>query len=143
MGRVSTLFLAVAMLALALPVACKKAGSAGPVDAGAADASLDAKPHCLFVDDAGVTHGCSTGGVGPGDRDDGGGAPPAPPPDASPDAMNLPFGAECLNNGQCASTICYLYRVKGQFCTQLCDVDADCPPASPGCSGQGVCRVGP
>ena len=141
MGRLSSLLLAAALFALLLPAACKQASRSAATDAGAADASLDAKPHCLFVDDAGVTHGCSSGGAGPGDRDDGGGAAPAPPPDASPDAINQPFGAECLDNAQCASMICYLYRVKGQFCTQLCNLDGDCPPPSPGCSGQGVCRV--
>lgn len=80
--------------------------------------------------------------MGPGDRDDGGGLPPAGPPDASADARNLPLGAACLNNGQCASSLCFLYRVKGQFCTQPCGCDADCPPPSPGCGGMHVCRAG-
>jgi hypothetical protein len=130
---------------------CSSAGEPGAdaavPDGGAQDAAAvcpaDAAPHCLIVDDAGVSHGCAGGGMGPGDRDDGGGLPAAPPPDAAADAMNLPFGAECLRNAQCLSSICFDYRVKGQFCTQFCNCNTDCPPASLGCSGQGVCRVGP
>lgn len=110
--------------------------SDAPIGCTSEDAS-----HCLIVDDAGVSHGCTQGGMGPGDRDDGGGMV-APPPDAAADAMNQPFGAECLRNDQCTSHICFDYRVKGQFCTQFCACNADCPPASLGCSGQGVCRVG-
>ena len=116
-----------------------------PVDAAAVDAgacAADALAPCLVVDDAGVSHGCATGGMGPGDRDDGGGMALAGPPDASADAMNLPFGAECLNNHQCQSDLCFLYRVKGQFCTQPCRCSADCPPPSLGCGGMGVCRAG-
>jgi hypothetical protein len=112
------------------------------VDMGVAACMVDAGAHCLIVDDAGVSHGCNQGGMGPGDRDDGGGLPNAAPPDAAVDAMNQPFGAECLFNAQCASNICFLYRVKGQFCTRFCACDSDCPPPSLGCGGQGVCRVG-
>jgi hypothetical protein len=110
------------------------------MDAGAC--VLDGPAPCLIVDDAGLSHGCTTGGMGPGDRDDGGGLGPAGPPDASADARNLPFGAECLGNVQCQSNICFLYRVKGQFCTHTCRCDADCAPPSLGCGGMGVCRVG-
>lgn len=101
--------------------------------------------HCLYDDDAGVTHGCTSGGNGIGDHDDGGGLPDAPPPDASASAMNLPFGAECLNNEQCSSHLCFDFRVRGQFCTILCDQSIDCPspPEAYGCNGQGICKVDP
>jgi len=134
------------------------AGDAGRVDAhtGNADAS-DATPEatatapndasatgsdaCLpWVDDAGVTQGCGSGGMGPGDRDDGGGAPPPPPPDAALDASNLGFGASCWDNLQCASDLCFDYKARGQFCSQICKQNADCPTPSPGCNGMGVCR---
>jgi hypothetical protein len=118
---------------------CKKSATAAAADMTTVDL---ARVRCLAVTDAGVTYGCLGGSMGPGDRDDGGGMQNVGPPDASPDAMNLPLGAECLNNGQCASGICYYYRVKGQFCTQLCSVDSDCPPPSPGCGGMFVCRYG-
>ena len=103
----------------------------------AADAS------CSFiVDDAGITHGCRSGGMGPGDRDDGGDAGPPPPPDASRDASDLPLGAPCWDNAQCASDICFDYAVKGTFCTKPCSTNADCPtPPFMGCNGMGVCRM--
>ena len=113
-------------------------GNGGGDDA--ADATGDA--HCTYVDDADVTHGCAPGSQGPGDRDDGGGSV-APPPDAALDATNLPFAASCWNNAQCASGVCYLYKVRGTFCTAVCGSDVDCPDASLGCNGQGVCRIGP
>jgi hypothetical protein len=120
------------------------AAASGDDASGASDAPADA-PHdacVLWVDDAGVTHGCGSGGHGPGDKDDGGGLPAPPPPDASPDASDLPFGAQCLDNAQCTSDLCFDYAVKGQFCTQLCEASADCPDASLGCNGMGVCRAG-
>ncbi len=144
----AALRLAVALAAAALLPACSSDQASPPdaaIDLAVGDAPIacaEDASHCLIVDDAGVSHGCNTGGMGPGDRDDGGGMV-APPPDAAADAMNQPFGAECLSNAQCSSGICFDYRVKGQFCTQLCACAADCPPASLGCSGQGVCRVGP
>jgi hypothetical protein len=108
------------------------------------DASADtADAHCTFtVDDAGVTHGCGSGGTGMGDHDDGGGAPAPPPPDASLDASDLPLGSSCWDNAQCASDICFDYAVRGTFCTQLCLTSANCPPPSNGCNGMGVCRFG-
>jgi hypothetical protein len=143
------LFAALALAAVASLGACSSDQASPPdaaMDLGPSDGPVtcaEDASHCLIIDDAGVSHGCNTGGMGPGDRDDGGGMV-APPPDAAADAMNQPFGAECLSNDQCTSGICFLYRVKGQFCTQFCACNADCPapPASLGCSGQGVCRVG-
>jgi len=109
-----------------------------------ADAGVDtADALCvLLVDDAGITHGCSTGGMGPGDQDDGGGAAPPPPPDAALDASDLPLGASCWDNAQCLSGICFDYRVRGTFCTQRCWTNGDCPPPANGCNGMGVCRFG-
>ena len=109
------------------------AGSGGD----AADASCP-----LSVDDAGVTHGCGHGGTGPGDHDDGGDAGPPPPPDAALDASDLPLGAPCWDNAQCASGICFDYAVKGTFCTKTCSTNADCPtPPFMGCNAMGVCRI--
>jgi hypothetical protein len=140
-------------LALGVVVLALAAGGCGSDeqsgDAAVMDAAVDASAactvdagHCLVVDDAGVSHGCAAGSMGPGDRDDGGGLGPAGRPDASADAMNLPFGAECLDNAQCQSQICFDYRVKGWFCTRFCSCDSDCPAPSLGCGGQGVCRMG-
>jgi hypothetical protein len=141
MVRVFVVCFALALAVLTLPFSCKQSASAGHDMMPAVGHDL-LPARCFYVDDAGVTRGCAGGGMGPGDRDDGGGAPTPPPPDANPDARDIPFGQECLDNQQCASMICFFYRVKGQFCTQLCNVNADCPDASPGCGGMGVCRVG-
>jgi hypothetical protein len=121
-----------------LAAACH--GSSG--DAPDASCEVDMSARCIGVDDAGFSYGCGNGGGGPGDRDDGGGAPIAQPPDLGPDVSNQPFGAPCLTNAQCTSNICFFYRVKGYFCTQLCGCNADCPASSLGCGGMGVCRVG-
>jgi hypothetical protein len=108
---------------------------------GAANDAADAT--CAFtVDEAGVTHGCGHGAMGPGDRDDGGDSGAPPPPDAALDATNLPLGAPCWDNAQCSSMMCFDYAVKGTFCTKPCSSDADCPsPTFMGCNGMGVCRV--
>jgi hypothetical protein len=109
--------------------------------ADAADAALAPDAHCSYVDDSGVTHACGSGGQGPGDRDDGGGIETGAP-DVAVDASNLPFGSPCWDNAQCTSGICYDYKVKGQFCTQSCTTNADCPAPSLGCNGMGFCRMG-
>ena len=114
--------------------------TSAPIGDGGADA---ADALCvLLVDDAGVSHGCGPGDNGPGDHDDGGGAAPPPPSDAAPDASDLPLGASCLDNAQCQSDICFLYQVRGTFCTQRCWTNGDCPPPANGCNGMGVCRFG-
>jgi hypothetical protein len=116
---------------------------AGNVMDGAGGGGDAADASCSFiVDDAGVTHGCRAGGMGPGDQDDGGDAGPPPPPDASHDASDLPLGSPCWDNAQCASGICFDYAVKGTFCTQPCSSNADCPsPPFMGCNAMGVCRM--
>ena len=137
----------------AVPVAAAVACGAPDdpcLDAGAladanADSAADAAPapdaHCSYVDDAGVTHPCGSGGHGPGDHDDGGGIESGAP-DVAIDASNLPFGSPCWDNAQCTSGICYDYKVKGQFCTLSCTTNADCPAPSLGCNGMGFCRQG-
>jgi hypothetical protein len=136
----------------ASPVTGQDASSGGQVDSSSGagdtsapvtDVSADADALCvLVVDDAGVSHGCNGGGNGPGDHDDGGEAAAPPPPDAALDASDLPLGASCWDNAQCASDICFDYVVRGTFCTQRCWTNANCPPPANGCNGQGVCRFG-
>ena len=53
----------------------------------------------------------------------------------------LPFAASCWDNAQCASMICFDFKVRGTFCTQKCATNAECPSQSPGCNGMGVCRM--
>ncbi len=150
-----------AFTALALAAACGTSTDApASSDAGAVDASLDgtsaddggapgdaqpndaadaADSHCIYVD-GGLTYGCASGGMGPGDRDDGGGIV-LPPSDASPEASDLLFGSQCLDNAQCRDGVCFVFKAKGDLCTRICGSDAVCPPTSPGCNAQGVCRV--
>jgi hypothetical protein len=118
------------------PDGATDAAAEHPTDAGASDGAC-----LLWVDDAGVTQGCNQGSMGPGDRDDGGDAAAPPAPDASLDAGDLGFGASCWDNAQCASGLCFDFKVRGQFCSQICMVSADCPLPSPGCNGMGVCRM--
>lgn len=115
-----------------------------PDDGGAGDAQPNdaadaADSHCLYVD-GGLTYGCAAGGMGPGDRDDGGGII-LPPSDASPEASDLLFGSQCLDNAQCRDGVCFVFKAKGLLCTRVCAGDSNCPPTSPGCNAQGVCRV--
>ena len=118
------------------------ASDAPPTAPGSRDGAAGADASCsLYVDDAGVTQGCGGGAMGPGDRDDGGGSAAPPPSDASLDASDLPFGASCRDNLQCASGLCFDYKVRGTFCTQLCAMGESCPPTSSGCNGMGVCRL--
>lgn len=118
------------------------AAEAAPVSDDASASADGSDSGCgLWVDDAGVTQGCGQGGMGEGDRDDGGGAPAPPPPDAALDASDLGFGASCWDNAQCASDLCFDYKARGQFCSQVCTTNAECPSTSPGCNGMGVCRM--
>jgi hypothetical protein len=158
-----------ALVCVACAIGCSSSGStpegactpSDPSCVGGSDAGHDSAPaldgahgdandsndaadaSCKFpVDDAGVTHGCGGGDNGPGDRDEGGDAGPPPPPDASRDASDLPLGAPCWDNAQCASDMCFDYVVKGTFCTKPCSSNADCPsPTFMGCNGMGVCRI--
>jgi hypothetical protein len=124
-------------------VASDARGDMSDTSEGAATDAADAADGAcsLWVDDAGVTMGCTQGGMGPGDRDDGGDAGAPPPPDAALDASDLGFGASCWDNAQCASDLCFDFKARGQFCTRICSTNADCPPPSPGCNGMGVCRT--
>lgn len=118
-------------------------GGRAVVDARAQDANSGAATDasCLQVNEAGVTYGTCKGSQGPGDRDDGGGME-AGLPDVSQDAMDQPLYAPCWDNAQCTTGICFEFGPKGQFCTETCSSNADCPAPSLGCNGMGVCRAG-
>ena len=124
------------------PDAASDALATDAISDGAADDVTTADAHCTYVDEAGVTQGCGAGSMGGGDHDDGGDQDVAPPSVAL-DAGDLSFGSSCWDDAQCSSNICYDFRAKGQFCTQTCSVDTDCPQVgSLGCNGMGLCRVG-
>jgi hypothetical protein len=53
----------------------------------------------------------------------------------------LPFMAECEENEQCETGLCYFFNAKGKFCSKPCMTPDDCPPPSPGCNGMGICKA--
>jgi hypothetical protein len=70
----------------------------------------------------------------------------APLPDASPATQDagpgsLPYLAECVDDAQCMSGICFPFNAKGPHCTHACETNADCEAPSPGCSNNKVCKV--
>jgi hypothetical protein len=54
--------------------------------------------------------------------------------------MGAVFGATCTVDADCASGLCANFMQKGQLCSVKCTTAAECPPESPGCGGQGVCK---
>jgi hypothetical protein len=72
--------------------------------------------------------GSGDGGAGPGGAGGEGGA-------------LLPFLAECEENAQCESGLCYPFAAKGPHCTTPCEDASECPPPSTGCNMMGVCKV--
>ena len=122
-------------------VVAPAADAGAAADAEAADASDEDASCAPTLDDAGVTHGCKPGSMGPGDRDDGGDQ--IDHLGREPDAMNLPFGAACLSGEQCTTGVCFDFQARGTFCTQPCTTNADCPSTLLGCNGMGFCKVSP
>ncbi len=55
------------------------------------------------------------------------------------------LGAACQNKAQCTNPfpVCFNFNAKGRHCTKTCKKNTDCPAPSPGCSGQGVCKLAP
>jgi hypothetical protein len=81
----------------------------------------------------------SASGSGTGGSDGGAGGK-----DAGGDAADgglLPFMSPCTANAQCETGLCWNFPTKGSHCSKMCATDADCPPPSPGCNPQGVCRA--
>ena len=131
---------------------------------GALLACASDRPTCYAGDDIGCTcagdvHGyqtCNASGDGYGacvcDGTTPGldaSAPPAPAVDAAPEASaesgaKKEFLAPCTSAEECASGLCQLFPAKGSFCTNHCTAataSVDCPPPSPGCNPQGVCKA--
>jgi hypothetical protein len=61
--------------------------------------------------------------------------------DAQDAAGALPFGATCVSNSDCQTTLCFLFGKGTSHCTQPCSSNADCPAGSQGqkCNGKGTC----
>ena len=68
----------------------------------------------------------------------------SPPTEAAPAPSNLGFLEACTANEQCASGLCQNYPARGMLCSKTCTEAtqaADCPPPSPGCTKNGVCKA--
>ena len=118
-------------------------------DAAVMDAAVDASAactvdagHCLVVDDAGVSHGCAAGSMGPGDRDDGGGLARRPP--RRERRRDEPSVRRRVSR-QRPVPVADLLRLSGQRSVlhALLQLRQRLPARpSLGCGGQGVCRIG-
>ena len=53
----------------------------------------------------------------------------------------LGFMETCAKNEECETGLCHTVNAKGPKCSLPCTVDNDCPPPSPGCNNQGVCKA--
>jgi len=75
--------------------------------------------------------------------------PKAPVVDAADEAAveagaKKGFLAACANADECESGLCQNYPSKGSFCSRHCTAataSVDCPPPSPGCNPQEVCKA--
>jgi hypothetical protein len=56
-------------------------------------------------------------------------------------APPLAFMCPCNVDGDCATGLCGAFPAKGPHCTQRCTNPSDCPPPSPGCNNQGMCKT--
>jgi hypothetical protein len=52
----------------------------------------------------------------------------------------LPFMSPCAKDVECETGLCFVFTAKGPRCSKGCQVDTDCPPPSPGCNLQGICK---
>lgn len=65
-----------------------------------------------------------------------------PAPEASaPEGGLLGFLEPCSDDVECATKKCFPFNAYGPHCSQPCRKDADCPPPSPGCSNNLVCKL--
>jgi hypothetical protein len=83
----------------------------------------------------------------------------ATPAVASSSGAGGAFGAFCVDDGACASSVCFHKRLKTEasgperrgggdalehdgYCSMRCDTDADCPspPSSGRCGARGMCK---
>ena len=51
------------------------------------------------------------------------------------------FLATCTNDAECTTRLCFGFNAYGPHCSQSCQKDLDCPPPSPGCSNNKVCKL--
>jgi hypothetical protein len=82
--------------------------------------------------------GCSSEPSGPN-------IPPVPDSGATSDAAKQAFGANCTDNAQCESNVCFKGGSRA-FCSMRCTAASaatDCPnpPTAGTCNNQGYCKA--
>lgn len=64
--------------------------------------------------------------------------------DASADTGVVPASRQymesCTTDSDCATHVCGAFPTRGNKCTKPCANNADCPPPSPGCNPQAICK---
>jgi hypothetical protein len=50
------------------------------------------------------------------------------------------FLEACVADVDCASHVCGIFPTRGNKCSKACMADTECPPPSPGCNPQKICR---
>jgi hypothetical protein len=68
-----------------------------------------------------------------------------PASDASPFGTGAAPGSRqymesCTSDTECVTHVCGSFPSRGNKCTKACTSSADCPPPSPGCNPQAICK---
>jgi hypothetical protein len=114
---------------------CTCAGAQSGFATCGADGQLGACT-CGGTGGGGTTSTTATGG----DAGAGGSASADGGTDAG-DGGLLPFMSPCTTDAQCETMLCWSFPSKGPHCSKMCTTDTDCPPPSPGCNPQMICRA--
>jgi hypothetical protein len=50
------------------------------------------------------------------------------------------FMESCTADADCVTHLCGLFPSRGNKCSKPCTANSDCPPPSPGCNPQAICK---
>jgi hypothetical protein len=133
---------------------CDGSGHEGPCDcSGGSGSSSGATGSSTGSSGSGSSTGSSGSSSSSSGGEPEGGAPAeggqetgAPPGDSGMAVEGggvTPFGQACVASTDCQSNDCQNFPAKGgNYCTQPCATDAQCPtPPGLGCGGMGYCKV--
>jgi hypothetical protein len=63
------------------------------------------------------------------------------PDSGDAEARTGAFLSPCSDNAECTTGLCFGFNAYGPHCSQSCQKDLDCPPPSPGCSNNKICKL--